>query len=76
MAKIKLVPTGSMTTKNGNKLYFYFITSGPVKVQASSFNKELTDGDKILLTKNGDYWNLQSATGEALEVELLNEVKS
>ena len=31
MAKIKLVPTGSMTTKNGNKLYFYFITSGPVK---------------------------------------------
>lgn len=76
MATLKLVPTGSMNTKNGNKLFFYFITAGPVKVQASSFNKELSNGDKVLLTKNGQYWNLQSATGDAFEVEVLNEVKS
>ena len=74
MTKIKLIPVGSMNTKGGNKLFFYFITAGPVKVQASSFNKELKDGDKVLLTKNGEYWNLQSATGDALEVEVLNEV--
>lgn len=74
MAKLKIIPVGSMSTKTGAKLFFYYITSGPVKVQASSFNRELEDGDKVLLTRNGQYWNLQSATGDALEVEVLNDI--
>ena len=72
--KIKIIPVGSMTTKTGAKLFFYFVEVGTIKVQASSFNKELVSGDKVLMTKNGQYWNLQSATGAPLEVELLNEV--
>ena len=75
--KVKVIPVGSFPTKKdpSSKIFLYFVEAGTVKVRASSYNKELVDGDLILLTKSGEYWNISVATGAPLEVELLNEVK-
>ena len=71
--KIQVTPVGSFPTKkdNSKKIYLYFISAGNVKLRASSYDKELVDGDQILLNKNGDYWNISVATGATFEVELL-----
>ena len=75
--KVKVIPVGSFPTKKdpSSKIFLYFVEAGTIKVRASSYNKELVDGDLILLTKSGEYWNISVATGAPLEVELLNEVK-
>ena len=71
--KIQVTPVGSFPTKKDpdKKIWLYFIAAGNVKLRASSYNRELVDGDQILLNKNGDYWNISVATGATFEVELL-----
>ena len=71
--KVKVIPVGSFPTKKDPsvKIYLYFVEAGKVKLRASSYNKELVDGDLILLNKSGDYWNISVATGAPFEVELL-----
>ena len=71
--KIQVTPVGSFPTKKDPsvKIFLYFISAGNVKLRASSYNRELVDGDQILLNKNGDYWNISVATGATFEVELL-----
>ena len=71
--KIKVIPVGSFPTKKDPsvKIYLYFVEAGNVKLRASSYNKELVDGDMILLTQSGNYWNISVASGAPMEVELL-----
>ena len=71
--KVQVTPVGSFPTKKDPKIsiFLYFISAGSVKMRASSYNRELVDGDQILLNKNGDYWNISVATGATFEVELL-----
>ena len=75
--KVKVIPVGSFPTKKdqSKKIFLYFVEAGTVKIRASSYDRELVNGDLILLTKSGDYWNISVATGAPMEVELLNEVK-
>ena len=71
--KIQVTPVGNFPTKKDPsiRIFLYFISAGNVKLRASSYNKELVDGDMILLNKSGDYWNISVATGAPMEVELL-----
>lgn len=71
--KVQVTPVGKFPTKKDASIsiYLYFIAAGNVKLRASSYNRELVDGDQILLNKNGDYWNISVATGATFEVELL-----
>ena len=72
--KAKVTPVGSFPTRKDpdKKIFLYFVEAGTIKVRASSYNQPLADGDMILLTQSGDYWNISVATGAPLEVELLN----
>lgn len=72
--KVKVIPVGSFPTKKdqSKKIFLYFVEAGTIKVRASSYDKELSNGDLILLTKSGEYWNISVASGAPLEVELLN----
>ena len=72
--KIKVIPVGSFPTKKdaSKKIFLYFLEAGSLKVRASSYDRELVNGDMILLTQSGEYWNISVASGAPLEVELLN----
>ena len=71
--KIKVIPVGNFPTKKDPsvRIFLYFVEAGNVKLRASSYNKELVDGDMILLTQSGNYWNISVASGAPMEVELL-----
>ena len=72
--KVKVIPVGNFPTKKdaSKRIFLYFVEAGSIKVRASSYDKELSNGDMILLTQSGDYWNISVASGAPLEVELLN----